>query len=461
MGTGNEAKYQYLAGICVNIITISFGGFCGWPSASFYELQSTDSPLKTGPMSNADIGWVGALVAVGGTLGTILFSWFADRFGRKKCMLLVALPSLIGWWIIPLATTPLHLCIARFFGGMSGGGIFVVNPIYTAELAQDHIRGILGTMLALTFNFGMLAAFILGHFYSYGIVAWIMSSLPILFLLCFPFLPETPQHLINTKKIKKAEKSLIYYRNIRVHSNEWPENFKLELDKLKGEGKQGDAEDNSAITWQDLNNAVARKAFIIGIGIINLMQFSGCFAMLNYSANIFKESGSDLSPTVSAIFVGFVQLVGSYISALLVGRAGRKFLLILSTSGVALGHLIFGTYIYLNLLGYNVQDFAWIPVASFSLTILIANLGLVSLPYLVISEIMPPKLRSLGSVTSMISMWIGGIFLLKCLPLMFEFLGMHGMVFTFAGICIAGVILIAIFLPETKGKSTDEILASL
>lgn len=462
MTDGNQSKYQYLAGICANIITISYGGFSGWPSASFLQLQSNDSPLATGPMSSSDVGWVGSMVCVGGALGTIFCSWFADRYGRKKCMLLVALPSLIGWWIIPFATTPTHLCIARVFGGFSGGGIFTVIPIYTTELAQDHVRGILGTVLMLAFNFGILCAFILGNFFSYDMVAWIISSLSVVFLLCFSFLKETPQHLLNNNKIKKAEKSLKYFRNIRALSHEWPEHFKFELDKLKGDLKQSvDDDESNSIAWKDINNPTTRKSFLIGIGIITLMQFSGCFAMLNYSANIFQESGSSLSPTLSAIIVGVIQLFGSYMSTLLVERAGRKALLLISTIGIALGHIIFGVYTYLNVLGYDVGGFAWVPVVSFSFTIFIASLGLMGLPYLVIAEIIPPKLRSMGSMACMIQMWVTGVIMLKFLPLIAEVLGMHGMVFVFAGICIVGIIFIYLFVPETKGKTIEEILESL
>lgn len=80
-------------------MTISYGGFSGWPSASFLELQSKDSPLETGPMSSSDVGWVGSIICVGGVLGTIFYSWFADSYGRKKCMLLVALPSLVSKYV--------------------------------------------------------------------------------------------------------------------------------------------------------------------------------------------------------------------------------------------------------------------------------------------------------------------------------------------------------------------------
>lgn len=87
--------------------------------------------------------------------------------------------------------------------------------------------------------------------------------------------------------------------------------------------------------------------------------------------------------------------------------------MLISTAGVALGHTIFGTYTYLKVLDYEVSGFSWVPVFSFSFTIFIASVGIMGLPYLVIAEIMPPKLRSLGSMTCMMAMWITGVFMLK------------------------------------------------
>lgn len=80
----------------MNIISISYGAFCGWPSASFMELQTADSQLKSGPLTNDEIGWIGSMLCVGGSLGTILFSWSADIIGRKRCLLLIAVPALVS-----------------------------------------------------------------------------------------------------------------------------------------------------------------------------------------------------------------------------------------------------------------------------------------------------------------------------------------------------------------------------
>lgn len=84
--------------ILVNIIAISNGAFTGWPSASFLVLQADDSPLKTGPMSNTEAGWVGSVLCIGGLIGNIFFAWFTDKIGRKRCLLLIAIPSFVSLW---------------------------------------------------------------------------------------------------------------------------------------------------------------------------------------------------------------------------------------------------------------------------------------------------------------------------------------------------------------------------
>lgn len=116
-----------------------------------------------------------------------------------------------------------------------------------------------------------------------------------------------------------------FYRNIRPSISEETEPFKTELEKLRTSNQtlKKTAEDTS-ITWSDFSTKSARKAMLIGIVLIWLNQFCGCFAMLNYTANIFAESGSNLTPNMSAIIVGIIQLVGAYMSTFLVDRAGRK-----------------------------------------------------------------------------------------------------------------------------------------
>ncbi|XP_037811226.1 facilitated trehalose transporter Tret1-like [Lucilia sericata] len=458
----DHAKNQYLAGICVNIISISYGAFNGWPSASFVELQSSSSPLESGPITNIEAGWIVSMLSVGGSLGTILFSWAADKIGRKRCLILIALPALLGWWIIPLSKNPLHLAASRFLGGFSGGGSFAVIPVYTTEISEDRVRGKLGTLLVLSCNIGILFAFILGNYFSYDIAAWILSALPLTFLITFIFLPESPQYFINKNNIKEAEKSLCYFRNCKFSGKEIPQTVKIDLEKLMESNTLTNPNSKDiSISLKDFVEPKARKAFIIGIALMAINQFCGCFAMLNYTATIFKESGSNLTPNMSAIIVGVIQLLGSYMSTILVERAGRKVLLTISSIGTGIGLLCLGTFMYLTKLGFDIKSFSWIPVASFSFTIFIACWGVLTLPFVVVSEIMPPKIRNAGSMICMLTLWLFSFFLLKYLTVLSELFGMYGIMFVFASCCFVGAIFIVLFVPETKGKSIEKILANL
>ncbi|XP_055858505.1 facilitated trehalose transporter Tret1 isoform X2 [Episyrphus balteatus] len=445
----------------LNIASISYGAFCGWPSAGFLTLQSkTESPFEQGPMTNEQASWVGAILCAGGFVGSLLFSWLAERCGKKVGLLLVAIPSLLSWLLIPFATSINYLLASRFLGGVGGGASFSLVPVYVTEITEDRVRGTIGSFLVLSCNFGILIVFVLGNFLSYKAVPLILATLPVIFLIGVIFLPETPQYLMKSNKHEAAEKSLRYFRNYRRKSKEQNELFKDELEKLKVK-KGGTINDSSPLEWNDFNNPIARKAFVIGIALMALNQFCGCFAMLNYTATIFKQSGSSLSPTLSAIIVGFIQLIGSYISTMLVERAGRKLLLATSAIGTGFGLFSLGLYSYLSENGYQLENFNWIPIASFSFAVCVGSMGVLTLPFLVVSEVMPPKIRNIGCMICMEVLWVFAFLVLKYLPLMTLSLGMHGTMFVFACCCLAGAIFVIAFVPETKGKSIEAIMKML
>lgn len=131
----------------------------------------------------------------------------------------------------------------------------------------------------------------------------------------------------------------------------------------------------------------AKKVLLIGVMLQFLEQFSGLFGLLFFVSTIFEYSGSSISPNASSIIVGVIQIVGCYCSTLLVDRAGRKILISTSAFGISIGMFVFASYSYLNSLGFDLTSFNWIPLASFSFTLWIANLGVLSLPFLVTTEL--------------------------------------------------------------------------
>lgn len=122
-----------------------------------------------------------------------------------------------------------------------------------------------------------------------------------------------------------------------------------------------------------------------------LNQFCGCFAMMTFTATIFKESGSNLSPNLSSIIVGGIQIIGSMFPTLFVDRLGRKMMMGISAFGTSIGLAVLGGYMLLKSEGLDLESFTWLPLVAFSFVIFIANWGLMTLPFMIVSEISHPK----------------------------------------------------------------------
>lgn len=182
-------------------------------------------------------------------------------------------------------------------------------------------------------------------------------------------------------------------------------------------------------------------------------MFSGGFAILNYAATIFRDSGSDLNSNVSAIFTATVQFIGCIILSCLVDKLGRKILLIISTTGMGIGYTCLGIYSYMNLHGYDTSSFSYVPIISLSFTIFIGCIGVCTIPFIMLSEVLPHKIRAQGSIISLTAYLISGIIVLGYFPILVETLELYGCVWLFAGICYAGNLFIFLGVSETNGKN--------
>lgn len=131
---------------------------------------------------------------------------------------------------------------------------------------------------------------------------------------------------------------------------------------------------------------------------MSVNQLSGCFAFINYTADIFMESGSSLTPNVSAIIVAVIQVAGSTVSTFAIGNISRKLLYASTCFGVMIGLLAMGTHGYLKNY-YDMSNFNWVPIASLSFVIFIASIGLLPLTFVMLSEILPQKVRQISLET--------------------------------------------------------------
>lgn len=238
--------------------------------------------------------------------------------------------------------------------------------------------------------------------------------------------------------------------------------LEIEINKLKGiiDDIHTGADGNS-FDWSELRTRIAQKAILIGIVLVTLNQFSGVITMMSYSATIFEEAGSALSSNMSIIIVGLIQLTSNCVAMNLVDRAGRRLMISVSAAGVALGLSILGVYMMLKSWNIDVTAFNWLPLASFSFIIVLSQMGVLSLPFVVLNEIMPEKIKDGCCTFCMSILWLFSFITRKYFPLLIDLICLHGSIFLFAGVCVCGAVFVLTFMPETKCKSHAEIMKSL
>lgn len=229
----------------------------------------------------------------------------------------------------------------------------------------------------------------------------------------------------------------------------------------------------------------ARKAFLISLTIFTMNECSGCFILISYTARIFAEAGSSLSPEWSAIIVAAIQLAGTYVSTILIDRVGRKPLLIFSSLGSGISLVGLGMYMYLNQLGWNLEAISWMPVITFSSLVFIASCGIIPISFVIMTEIMPSKVKKqshyfcifdrfncaklfhvsqIRSVATSICLgysWLLAFVLLKYFPIVSDAIGLHICIAFFAFSSFCGLLFVIFGMPETKGKSFEEIQQKL
>lgn len=158
-----------------------------------------------------------------------------------------------------------------------------------------------------------------------------------------------------------------------------------------------------------LVNHQSLRALIIGPTLMAISQFSGSYVLVNFAVTIFGDSGADIDPNVAAMAMGALQIVGAYMTSAVIDRVGRKVLLIVSAMGTALGLAVMAAYLRLQM-DYDVAQLRLVPVISLSLVLVVSSMGLVSVPYVIIAEVLPRKVSVAYNLCCVHLVIAGGFF---------------------------------------------------
>ncbi|XP_037042110.1 facilitated trehalose transporter Tret1-2 homolog [Bradysia coprophila] len=451
--TSENVKYQFLASVCVNVIVLAQGCSAGWMSPSLPVLLSEDSPLASGKLTLEAASWIGSLFALGAAVGVIIFGTLSLFIGNKRSLLLCAFPITIFWFTVIYAQNPWHLSFGRFTTGLTGGA-FICIQLFVAEIADHRIRGALASLLTLNFNIGIVFGYITGAYLQWFSRCVVLMVFPFIFFVLFSFIPESPQYFLKIGQTENAERSLRFYRNCKVGSDNEME-LQKELAKLIEIAERNKCEEK--VKLKDFLNPVSMRAMLIGPILMAVSQFSGTFTLVSYGATIFEESGSTMNPNLSTIILGCLQIAGTISTYFLIDRIGRKLLLTISCSGAAIGLSVMGIYCYLNKHQSNIDlsQYNWIPVVTLSFVIYISSIGIIPVPYIIISEVLPQKIKRIGGPICMSSVSVFAFIMLKVFPSLMLGLDLYGCMFLFSAVNVLGIIFTKVVVPETKGRNLD------
>ena len=401
-------------------------------------------------LSAAQQGWIVGAVLYGGAIAILVAGALADWFGRKKMIVLSAIIFLIGVYLSVVSNDYHSLLIARLIMGIGVGVSAILIPLYISETAPSHIRGRAVACFQLFLTGGICLAYLIDlAFQSTGNWRAMFGVLAVpgfIFFIGTIFLPESPRWLFMKKRINDAKKSLL-----KFNSEDEVEELINEMQALETE-KQAKADAGG-------NTTIFRKAyivpFIIAFLIANLNQTTGINCVLQYAPTIFEQSGVH-SPVLSVLLgtgVTFINFVVTIIAISLIDKLGRKPLLVFSTAGVVICLCLLGISSLMNVSNFKV---VLLSIGMFGFIISFA-IGCGVVVWLAMSELLPQAIRSKGLAiclfgNSMLSSILATLFLV-----IKESIGFSGLFFMLAGFSVVYFIVAAFFLPETKGKTVEEV----
>lgn len=204
-----------------------------------------------------------------------------------------------------------------------------------------------------------------------------------------------------------------------------------------------------------------RMALICGLGLMFFQQFSGINAVIFYTNNIFQSAGSEIPPVIATIIVGVVQTIATYISSLLVERAGRRLLLLQSCVIMGACLIVLGIYFKLQAAAFNVAAFGWLPLVCLVLFIISFSMGFGPIPWMMMAELFPVEFRGTATGVTVIVNWCLVFVVTLCFPIMKDAIGIYSCFWFFAAFMILCIFFVFFLIPETKGKTVSQIQAIL
>ncbi|TXG65661.1 hypothetical protein EZV62_006936 [Acer yangbiense] len=443
-----SSKSSTTAVVVLSTLVAVCGSFC-YGSASGYSSPAESGIMEDLGLSVAAYSVFGSIMTVGGMIGAIFSGRIADIFGRKGAMWLSVIFCTIGWLAIAFTKDSLWLDLGRLSIGFGVAITSYVVPVYIAEIAPKELRGVFTSINQLMATCGFSLFFLIGNVISWRALALIGVIPCLLQLTGLFFIPESPRWLVKIGREKEFENALQRIRGKNSDCSEEATDIRDHLETSQQHSEAG---------ILDLFQRKYANSLIIGVGLMLLQQFGGGTALAYYASSIFVEAG--VSSSVGSASVAIIQIPAVVLGVLLMDKAGRRPLLLISAVGACFFYILIGLAFCLKA-AHLLKELTPILVLIGFMGASVSNsIGLTGIPWVIMSEIFPINVKaSAGSLVTLVH-WSCSWIVTYTFNFMMEW-SSPGTFFIFAGVHAATVLFIAKMVPETKGKTLEEIQAAL
>jgi sugar porter (SP) family MFS transporter len=408
----------------------------------------------------AMVGWTMSSALVGCLGGAVASGVLSDRFGRKRLLMVAALLFTVSSIGTGIANTFLVFLVCRISGGIAIGLASNLSPMYIAEVSPRSIRGQLVSVNQLTIVIGVLAAQIVNWLIARPVAPgataldilnswngqmgwrWMfgVTAIPaFLFLLAMFIVPESPRWLAKNGQGQRAYSVLA-----RIGG---PVYARKELDQIEATL----ANEVAKVDFRDLLEPRMTPVLTLGIFLAVFQQWCGINVVFNYAQEIFAGAGYQVSDILFNIVVtGATMFVFTFIAIYTVDRIGRRPLMLVGAMGLAITYLLLGLSYRFGLRGWPVLTLVVVAVACYSFS-------LAPITWVILSEIFPNRIRGAAMAVGVFSLWAGCFVLTYTFPFLNSNFGAGGTFWLYCAVCITGFLVLWRKLPETRGKTLEQI----
>ena len=410
-------------------------------------------------------GWVNSCALLGCLLGSVVTGGLSDKFGRKRLLvasaLLFAVSSVLTGW----APGFLWFVLWRMCGGVAIGMASNLSPMYIAEVAPAALRGRLVALNQLTIVTGVLGAQLVNWWIAVKLPhpgadaaaveaarqawnntrgwRWMFTAVTapsLLFFVGALLIPESPRWLVKNGRAERARGILA-----RIGGEAWSGQAVGEIQATIA------ADEVQRVRFRDLLEPRMKKILLVGITLAVLQQWSGINSIFNYAEEIYKSAGYRIGDIMfNIVITGAINFGFTLLAIGTVDRFGRRILMLIGCAGIGVSHLLIGLAYALGLKGPAVLGFTLSALGCY-------GMSLAPVTWVLISEIFPNRIRGAAIAVAVSALWIACFILTFMFPILKDAIGMASTFWLYAAICFAGYVFVYLRVPETKGKTLEQI----